>query len=265
MLYDNEQQRTRKASQMKRNQSKSRKPDSLDTNKKANKKKKHQPNTKGKKQVKQPVQTQQKGENLHHNNQKDIIFNTSKYELTEDEINVLTKGLKFVPSRDKVNVSDILSDIREWERRMRLREYFYGKDQEEDSQNGKEKPSSQENINLAEDSRSRNKLFIPPTKRDLALDLFIELVKEDILKGIKKSSKTNITKGEAAAIKKLMNNNDIIIRPADKGSGITVMDTDDYIKRVETDLMANDTYKEMKKDCTPAVTNKVRILVKDMF
>ena len=55
----------------------------------------------------------------------------------------------------------------------------------------------------------------------------------------------------------LLNDDDIMIRPADKGSGIVIMNTDDYMKSVECELNNTDTYEEVK-------SNKINKSVKEV-
>ena len=65
------------------------------------------------------------------------------------------------------------------------------------------------------------------------MDLYISEVKGGIIKGIKRDSVMNITKKEESAIRKLLNDNSIVIRPADKGSGIVVLDADEYNSQMD--------------------------------
>ena len=53
------------------------------------------------------------------------VVNLSKRELTGAEISLLWKGLKFCPTPEKVDIYSLRKDIREYVRRVRLREYFY--------------------------------------------------------------------------------------------------------------------------------------------
>ena len=46
----------------------------------------------------------------------------------------------------------------------------------------------------------------------------------------------NLSKNERNALKELADNRDIIIKPADKGSAIVIMDTQDYIKEGDRQL-----------------------------
>ena len=51
----------------------------------------------------------------------EIITNLFDEELTDSQKSLLPKGLTFVPDRKSADVSRVLADLAEWERRMRLR------------------------------------------------------------------------------------------------------------------------------------------------
>ena len=50
-----------------------------------------------------------------------IVVNLSKRQLTEAEISLLSKGLKFCPTPERINVYNFRKDIRDYIRRIRLR------------------------------------------------------------------------------------------------------------------------------------------------
>ena len=107
---------------------------------------------------------------------------------------------------------------------------------------------------------------MPPNKRDGALDMYIELVKEDIINGLKFVANGNLDDEEEKALKCLMNDENIVIRPADKGSGITIVDKDEYVRTVEHDIQNNqETYKKVDSDQTDTVNTKVKRIVKDLY
>ena len=58
-----------------------------------------------------------------------IVVNLSKRYLTEAEVSLLLKGLKFCPTPDRIEVYNVRKDIRDYIRRIRLREYFYCEDE----------------------------------------------------------------------------------------------------------------------------------------
>ena len=106
------------------------------------------------------------------------------------------------------------------------------------------------------------KIWMPPIGRDRMLDLYIELVKEYIIQEITTNNKSNISTEERKGLRDLMNDESIVIRPADTGSGIIVMDKEDYVNKVKEDINNNSTYKKIGKDGTTTLSNKVKKLVK---
>ncbi len=66
--------------------------------------------------------------------------------------------------------------------------------------------------------------------------MYIEVVKQDITSDLKKNMYVNLTKDEERALQHLMQDDSIVIRPADKQSGIVVMDYKDYDKAIKEEL-----------------------------
>ena len=48
--------------------------------------------------------------------------------LSEPELSLLSKGLKFCPTPENVGVYALCKDIKDYVRRIRLKEYFYSDD-----------------------------------------------------------------------------------------------------------------------------------------
>ena len=61
---------------------------------------------------------------------------------------------------------------------------------------------------------------------------------------------TNISKAERLAIKNLTNNNQIIIKPADKGSAVVIMNRKDYITEGYKQLSDTNFYNKVDTDLT---------------
>ena len=59
------------------------------------------------------------------NTRKSEVYNFSSKKLTKPEIRLLSEGLKFVPTRKTVDIGKLITDLKLWERRMHLREFFY--------------------------------------------------------------------------------------------------------------------------------------------
>ena len=175
--------------------------------------------------------------------QPEVIVNMSSKTLSHAQQSLLSKGLKFVPARKSVDKGKLIADLRTWERRMRLREYFRDRDAEEDD---------------ADECRyKKESSWTPNAGRDKWLDAYIKAVKDDVISGLRKKVKLNMTQAENQAMRDLLNDDDIVIRPADKGSGIVIMDTIDYVEKLNEEMKNNTTYQKVENNNISTVQNKV--------
>ena len=87
---------------------------------------------------------------------------------------------------------------------------------------------------------------------DHMMDLNIMCYKTTVLNHMKtelaqhRHPRFNTTKGERRAIKTLKKNQDIVIKPADKGGAIVIQDLTDYIKEGECQLMKKEHYSPLE-------------------
>ena len=65
---------------------------------------------------------------------RDLVVNLSNYQLTEDEIKVLARLLKFIPSPRIINKTEVLADIKKFGRGMRLKEFSHDKNNSTESE-----------------------------------------------------------------------------------------------------------------------------------
>ena len=59
-------------------------------------------------------------------------------------------------------------------------------------------------------------------------------------------------------MKTLLNDSSIVIRPADKGSGIVIMNTEGYTHTLEKEMKDNGTYVEVTEDNTKRLRTKLK-------
>ena len=103
---------------------------------------------------------------------------------------------------------------------MRLKSHFNDRD---DTNRSSEKYSS-----------SIPKSDWQPPKQGHDLETFISSVESDIASHKPSKPKDdNLTRSERSALYDLQNRQEIIIKPADKGSAVVVMDRDHYISEAE--------------------------------
>ena len=69
----------------------------------------------------------------------------------------------------------------------------------------------------------------------------------------------NLAKNVKQALKRLKNDENIVILPADKGRVTVVMDKEDYHDKMNYLVNDKQTYQKLKQDPTPALQGKVNI------
>ena len=121
------------------------------------------------------------------------------------------------------------------------------------------------NTNEDQDIKYKKSHWTPERGRDPWLDLYVEEVTKSVLTRVGKHRSGNLTKGEEKAIIELMEDKDIVIRPADKGSGIVVMNAKDYWEKLRKEVDDDSTYKNTEGDQTQVISRKVKILVDNLF
>lgn len=180
------------------------------------------------------------------------IINLSHLKLTDAQVKLLGKGLKYTPTPNK-DSTGLASDVKDFGRKIKLREYFY---------NENEQVSSTKNNVIFKNKGT----FNPPRGRDKTFDIAIDslhtladnLTKEDN----NNARKSNLTKEEWDALSSLRNNMDIVIKEADKGNAVVIMDSEYYENKIMSMLSDEETYEESERDNSKKVVNEVHSLMK---
>ena len=87
-----------------------------------------------------------------------------------------------------------------------------------------------------------------PAKNDAAVEFYLSRLEEEILSLDKKISYSNLTKGERNALHSLRDDTSIIIKEADKGTGVVVWDREDYLAEAKKQLDDKEVYQELRGD-----------------
>lgn len=80
-----------------------------------------------------------------------------------------------------------------------------------------------------------------------------------------KSIKPNLTKLEIEALRSLQNNSSIVIKPADKGSAVVIMDRDQYIWEGYRQLLDNTYYVQLDKPIYPETIPMVKQIAQTLY
>ena len=183
-------------------------------------------------QIKQPIANYQR------------VVNLSDYPLSKSHISVLEKGITFSPTPGEADIAQIHNDVCAFIRRIKLKTHFYDEDNPNDDSFKKEIPPG-----LVKFRPPSN--WTPPR-----VDPHVQLFANNVIKDLSTAKliqpqQNNLTKEEKTALSDLKNNRQIIIKKADKGSSIVVMNIKDYIVEAERQLSDTAYYKEVETDLTP--------------
>ena len=85
-----------------------------------------------------------------------------------------------------------------------------------------------------------------PAKNDAAIEFCLSRLEEEILSLDKKILFSNLTKGGRNALYSLRDDTSIIIKGADKGSGVVVWDREDYLVEAKKQLDDKEVYQELR-------------------
>lgn len=188
--------------------------------------------------------------------QDNIVTNLSDKELSLDEITILNKGFTFVPHNKKIVYSDLDDSVKRFERRLQLFKFFADKEDINDSDNSDE---------------NRLKFESNPTwwpkRLDANITEFCDKLKNCLYETINENQNkfTNISLRELKALRTLKRNKDIVIKKADKNSGIVVLNKIDYEVKIMEMLNDEKVYTKIDTSNDVEIKKVADGLLKDLL
>lgn len=174
---------------------------------------------------------------------------------TRAQMKILNRGLTFIPTikTEKDFKTKLQLDIQNYHRKIKLAFYYKNTRFEE------KKPF------MGPSNWSPPQEKLPPIVNEL-----IKKDKDDIKKHLRPyKEKSNLSKEEVKAIRELINNKHIIIKPADKGSVVVILSRQQYIKEVYRQLDNKIYYKKLEQpmylNTIPLIHEILEKLHKDKF
>ena len=177
-------------------------------------------------------------------NASDYIINLSSLNLSASETRLLNKGLGYCPTPRSINTLELNQDLESFCRRMRLKEFFFDKQQD---------TYAAYPINPFKPKSTWN-----PPKRNHHLEIFLEKVCSNIKQIDLNRHVDNLSANERHALRDLRNNPNIVIKPADKGSAVVVLDRAAYVQEGLRQLNNRNAYQPIKSDPTPKHTKTIQ-------
>jgi len=156
-------------------------------------------------------------ETLEHN----VVVNLSHRKLNFDERTLLNKGLGFVPSYLRPNLKQLDNDFERFERKLQIHFHF----------------ATSEGGDTGDSSPPDVKAFRPistwrPKRPNPHITKFCQNLKNDTLTILRNVPSSNLSSTQINILKQLKSDKSITIKKADKGGGIALMDTSDYVEKV---------------------------------
>ena len=149
-----------------------------------------------------------------------FLKNFSSHQLTDNQVSVISKGLKFIPTpvTDETKIRhQLLQDFEQFARRMRLQYIFHGQNKEPHPFHVKSN-------------------WIPPVQPSVALESYLESVKVQL--------------AEIKTIKpeyNLKHNSALNLKKADKGTTTVIMNKTDKIKEAQVLLDNREHYNPLRQ------------------
>ncbi|GFR68347.1 hypothetical protein ElyMa_002018900 [Elysia marginata] len=185
------------------------------------------------------------------------VVNASSHPLTPAQTKLLIKNLSFCPTPHAINYIELSEDVYRFCRRLRLAEFFCDREDTE-TDNDADPPHA-----TLPDFLPKPSPFAPDSGRDIALDTYIKAVTTDIMTLRQKDFSPNLTPDEKTALKDLKTNTNIIIKPADKGGAVVVMNTADYTTECTKQLSNTLYYKKLESDPTATYNNTIKRVLQE--
>lgn len=166
-----------------------------------------------------------------------VLVLAKNFSLSKPQFDLLNRGLTFIPTIDlyKDQKKQLQLDIQNYHRKVKLALYF--------------KNSSKSSVPRF----TATSTWVPPQEK-LPLEVD-ELIQKDMNMFVShfkpRQEKFNLLQEEVQALRQLIRNKHIVIKPADKGSAVVILGREQYITEVNRQL--NDTvyYKKLSEPIYP--------------
>ena len=171
------------------------------------------------------------------------VVNLSNYQIRFEELEILGKGLKVCSTPPLYDHGAVKESLDKFFRNANLFLFF------------SEEDNSQEEIEINSTDGFKHKNLKLPSKFNPPKPNMLEHIQEILTDRIlthnpNRNRPRNLTNKQYQLLEELQNNNSIVIKKADKGSNIVIMDREFYIKEAMRQLSDTKFYKSCKENLT---------------
>ena len=177
------------------------------------------------------------------------VINLSKYPLSDTEIDVLNRGLTFVPT-PQITQNEIVESVKEFTRKLKIHNYFY----------------LRPNIKNQNKPEFSGKSTWTPNDKNIDVDILnlIKKINDDIKNVTVQKEKSNLSHLELKTLRKLKQNKDIVIKKADKGSSVVIMDKIEYINEGNRQLGNPKHYRQINSPLYLDTAKKITKILQEL-
>ena len=197
--------------------------------------------------------------NVFDDKQLPLVVNLSKHTLTNAQHKILSRGLKFCPNPGEPDISQYQADLDKYHLRLKRYLHFFRpkkKQNEHDNDNNTDEipPSAFTDVEGKDNPFKHRKFtnpssWVPPPVANL--EFFISKNNLDLSRcKPPPCGKSNISADETKALKQLASNRNIVIKPADKGGAVVILDREFYIAEGIRQLSDPKFYLQQNTDLT---------------
>jgi len=195
-----------------------------------------------------------------------FVINLSQYVLSPAETSLLNKGLTFIPAVKSVPVSTINVCNERNIRNLKLKDFFQSKPDDYNPDDFKHKfcapgkwtPQTKQ---LSRETLSTINDFYKTTASYVANRHTSTKDPPSSFISCRNSVKDNLTPEERTAITNLKHNTNIIIKPADKGGSVVIMDRELYKAEGLRQLQNDKYYREIAQTTAASTSNKINEII----
>ena len=170
-----------------------------------------------------------------------FLHNLSSHQLTDSQVSLLSRGLKFIPTpaTNETRIKQqLLRDFEQFARRMRLLYIFH-------EQNRKPHPFHVKST------------WMPQVQHSVALESYLENFKTQLAEIKITKPKNNLSRNEVKALKELKNNPAINLKKADKGTTTVIMNKADKIYETNVQHDNRKHYERLKAPMVKTTQEKI--------
>ena len=190
----------------------------------------------------------------------DGVINLSSYQLSTAEHSILSKGSSFSPSPGTLDMATAMTDLDKFHRSLRLATRFHESDDSDDQfESVEDEPFSHHKFKNPSTYNPRG----PPALECFILSNHVHALQLPAPNTPR--TKSNVTKDEQSALRSLANNRNIVIKPADKGGGLVVMNTKDYVFEAHRQLNNTKFYRRIDIKNTKDIDTEINKTVRSLW